>query len=390
MVSRVLVLNTGSSSVKFALTDGHKTVLRGQISGLPSAPELEARSGRSDAMHERLDGPLSADEAVLAVLGLIEERASGTTPDIVGHRVVHGGPFFEGPALVTTKVLKRITQLVPLAPLHQPAALEAIEAVERHLPGVPQMASFDTSFHRSQEHHVQLYALPEDYTRRGILRYGFHGLSYDHVASEVARLLPDLDQPRIVAAHLGSGASLCAIRGRQSVATSMGFSALDGLPMATRCGSLDPGALLFLIRQEGLDPDEVEQVLYREAGLRGMARIGTGDIREILKREEEPGPAQALAHFVHRISLGIGEMAAALNGMDVLVFTGGVGENAAQIRERVAAGLGYLGVHIDRTRNDQGRQRLEFDDSNCQVLVIPADEEAVIRRDAESILASRD
>ena len=388
-MSRILALNTGSSSVKFALAEGDDISLRGQISQLPDAPVLELREANEESRREPLTDVIDQAGAVSILLDRIDAHTRGQPLDAVGHRVVHGGPFFDGPARVTDDVLRRIRQLVPLAPLHQPSALEAIDAVARRMPGVLQTGSFDTSFHRSQEPHVQLYALPEDYTRRGILRYGFHGLSYDHVSSEVARLLPDINEPRIVAAHLGSGASLCAIRGRRSVATSMGFSALEGLPMATRCGNLDPGALLFLITQEGLDPDAIERTLYRDSGLKGLSGLDTGDIRELIQRGDEPGPARALAHFVHRIQLGIGEMAAALGGVDALVFTGGIGENAPVVRERIIDGLSFLGFECDRSRNTQGTEQISGSNSRHPVFLVKADEESIILRDAQNLLASR-
>ncbi|GGY52968.1 acetate/propionate family kinase [Parvularcula lutaonensis] len=380
-MTTILTLNTGSSSVKFALYRDHSRMLRGQIKSFPDEPVLAIGDIR-----EKVPQVRSIDNAISLILEWVGREVPGACIDAVGHRVVHGGSVFEGPALLDDGAVEQIRALSPLAPGHQPSALEGIAAAKRHLPGAVQTASFDTSFHRSQPAHVQLYALPRKILDQGVRRYGFHGLSYDYLAGAAARHLSQ-KEPRIVAAHLGSGASLCAIRGRRSVATTMGFTALDGLPMATRCGDIDPGVLLYLIDQQGWPVHELERALYRESGLKGLSGL-SGHMPELLARQDDPLVAEALDYFCHRVRIGIGEMAAALGGIDALVFAGGIGENATEIRERITIGLDFLGVSIDQERNASGQTDISADGAKATTLVIPTDEEETIRRDAAAILAT--
>lgn len=375
----ILAFNTGSSSVKFALHDGKDLALRGQINSFPHDPVLEL--GGESLPHPEVT---SIDSAMALVAQLCERHAEGTTVSAVGHRVVHGGLWADGPRVIDDTVLTRIRELTPLAPSHQPSAIAGIEAARRRWPGALQTASFDTSFHRCQPRYVQLYALPRSMAEAGILRYGFHGLSYDFLSEAVAGRLAR-DDLRVVAAHLGSGASLCAIRGRRSVATSMGFTALDGLPMATRCGNIDPGVLFHLMKEDQWTAASLERLLYSDAGLRGLSGL-SGDMVELLANEALPDVREALAHFCHRVRLGIGEMAAALGGIDVLVFAGGVGENAAVIRQRIVEGLGFLGLAIDDDLNEGHAEDISGEGCQAKTLVIRTDEEAVIRRDAATLL----
>ena len=371
-MTEILALNTGSSSVKFGLYRGEAEVLRGQIRNFPSAPVLAIGGEKRP-----VPGVTTIGDAVALIAELCREAEPRATIGAVGHRVVHGGAVFGGPAVITDEVLATIESLAPLAPSHQPSAIAGIGAAREAYPAAVQVASFDTAFHAGQEPHVTLYALPRRLAARGIRRYGFHGLAYDDVSERVSAAMGG--EPRIVAAHLGSGASLCAIRGRTSVATSMGFTALDGLPMATRCGSVDPGVLLHLLRAEGMSAAALEAMLYREAGLLGLSGR-SGHMAELLKHEDDPLTAEAIRYFCHRVRIGIGEMAAALGGIDALAFSGGIGENSPEIRERITNGLGFLGICVDPALNASGAPVISPDDAPLRVFVVNTDEEAVIRR----------
>ena len=303
----------------------------------------------------------------------------------IGHRVVHGGEAYSGPVLIDDLVLRRLEELIPLAPLHQPHNLHPIRIVREHLPDVPQVACFDTAFHRNQPEIAQTFALPREVRERGVRRYGFHGLSYDYISSVLTRHDPALAAGRVLVAHLGNGASLCALKAGASVATTMGFSALEGLPMGTRCGSLDPGVIFYMLREMQLSPEEAESVLYKKSGLLGVSGV-SNDMR-VLRAEAETNPEARLAIdlFVYRIVCEAGSLIAALGGFDGIVFTAGIGENDAATRAEVIAGLGWTGLTLDREGNRRGVARISRGTAPT-AWVIPTNEELVIARQTYSVV----
>jgi len=304
----------------------------------------------------------------------------------IGHRVVHGGMRFDAPARIDAEVLKYLGTLVPLAPLHQPHNLAPIEAIAEAAPQLPQVACFDTAFHRSQTALAENFALPRDLTDAGVRRYGFHGLSYDYIVTHLAETMPMLARSRLVIAHLGNGASLCAVADGKSVASTMGFTALDGLMMGTRTGSLDPGVLLYLMMERRMSAKDIEDLLYRKSGLLGVSGISS-DMRT-LRQSSEPEAAEAIGLFVYRIVREIGSMAAALGGVDGLVFTAGIGENDAATRSEVAAGCRWLGLAFDEERNKRGETRLHAESSRLTAWVVSTDEERMIARYTGRMLAT--
>ena len=365
----VLALNAGSSSLKCALFEGDGDALVEL-----ARTDIEAISG-------------VGHEVVRTALAWSEQAAAGRPLAAAGHRVVHGGMRFHEPVRLTAGVVSALDALTPLAPLHQPAALEAIRALTALKPGLAQAACFDTAFHWTAPEVARRLGLPRALHDEGVRRYGFHGLSYEHVVGRLAALDPALAAGRVVAAHLGSGASLCAMRGGRSVDTTMGFSPLDGLLMATRCGSLDPGALLYLEQHEGLSADEVEDLLYHRSGVLGVSGL-TGDMRALLA-SDDPAAAEAVELYVYRAAKEIAALAGALGGLDGLVFTAGVGENSAEIRARIAARLAWLGLELDEAANaGAGERRISAAGSRIAAWVVPADEERVIARQTRAALAA--
>ncbi len=384
---RVLVLNAGSSSLKFALYqasgDTPTVRVRGAVSDIGRAPRFSARSSDGTAWPEKA---LAADSGQDAALDwLLDHLAqAGDGFDAVGHRVVHGGLRFSAPVRVDAQVLAELEQLVPLAPLHQPHNLAAIREIARRHPELPQVACFDTAFHRSHGEVEQRYALPDALHQQGIRRYGFHGLSYQHIAAVLPQFDARAAAGKSVVLHLGNGASLCALEGGVSVASSMGFSALDGIPMATRCGQIDPGVLLHLMAAHAMDGAALEELLYRRSGLLGISGV-SGDMR-VLLASDAPGARIAIAHFVHRIVREIGALAATLGGLDAVVFTGGIGEHAAPVRAAVVERLGWLGARLDAPANAANAARISCEGSRIAALVIPTDEEQVIARQTRALL----
>jgi acetate kinase len=386
MADGILTLNAGSSSIKFALFDARTPVprapeLSGQVDGLGARPHLKAK----DAQGRRLDDvDLPLDEAAphRAALGFLVDwlhaHESGRRIVGVGHRVVHGGTRYAQPIRIDDEVLGVLRSLIPLAPLHQPHNLAGIEAMRATLGDIPQVACFDTAFHRSQPEVAQLFALPRRYTDEGVRRYGFHGLSYEYIADALPRHLGERAEGRIVVAHLGNGASLCAMEGRRSRATSMGFTAVDGLMMGTRTGSLDPGVLLYLMDRHGMDARALERLLYKESGLLGVSGISQ-DMRALLA-SPEPAARQAVDLFCYRLVREIGALAAVIGGLDALVFTGGIGEHAAPVRARVCRALAWLGLEFDAATNATDATVISRADSRLTALVIPTNEEWVIAR----------
>jgi acetate kinase len=385
----LLVLNAGSASIKFCTFErageSLERGLRGQVSTVDEATRLVAKRGPAVVADRVLvEGPLHHADALASLLEFLGEELAGTRIAGVGHRVVHGGTEFMVPTVVDSSTLARLDRYVPLAPLHQPHNLDAIRQVAAVLPGVPQVACFDTSFHRSVPEVAQLFALPPRFADAGVRRYGFHGLSYEYLASELPRLDPHAAGGRTVAFHLGSGASMCAMRDCRSVATTMGFTALDGLPMGTRSGSLDPGVVLFLQDELGYGTRDVERLLYQESGLLGMSGI-SGDMR-VLLASDEPAARLAIDVFVYRAGRELGSLAAALGGLDAVVFTAGVGENQPEVRARICRDANWLGVELDEDANRAQRRRISLPTSAVAAYVIPADEELMIGRHLARLL----
>ena len=388
MTGDVLVLNAGSSSIKFELfgiaDEAPVSRFTGQVEGIGAAPRFTAKDATGARVAERRwqDGGAPADHR--GALGVIIDWLGERRVAAIGHRVVHGGPDLAAPVLVDDAVMARLRALAPLAPLHQPHNLAGIAAAAERFPGVPQVACFDTAFHRAHAWEADTFALPPAFYDRGIRRYGFHGLSYEYIACSLAQTDAALAAGRVVVAHLGNGASLCAIHGGRSVDSTMGFTALDGVPMGTRSGQIDPGVLLHLLMTEGMDAAAVQTLLYGNAGLRGMSGISQ-DVRE-LEASADPRAAAALSHFCWRVRREVGALAAALGGIDALVFTAGIGENAASIRARICEGLGFLGIRIDPALNAAHARDISAPGAPTPVLVRATDEEAMIARHVLALL----
>ena len=382
----ILVVNAGSSSLKFSLfrlddSDHLDLAARGQIDGVGTRPRLRAKDAAGAQLVER-DYEPSAVGSVLEAIGLtgawLREQFHGEPLLAVGHRVVHGGADYAHPVVVDDAVFAELERLIPLAPLHQPHNLAAIRAVRTTRPELPQVACFDTAFHRSHPQLADLYALPLEYYTAGVKRYGFHGLSYEYIAAVLPQVAPDIAAGRVIVAHLGSGASLCALHSGKSVDSTMGFSPLDGIPMGTRPGALDPGVLLHLVNQRGMSGAEIETLLYKESGLLGLSGI-SNDMR-ILLQSEAPQAELAIDYFVHHTAKQIGALTAVLGGLDGIVFTAGIGEHAAAIRARILKQCAWLGVRIDSAANREGVACISTIDSDVAAWVIPTNEELMIAR----------
>jgi acetate kinase len=389
MASCILVLNAGSSSIKFAVHDAAAPFGRrahGAIEGIGAEPHLSAHGADGHTIERRWPGAgLDHHGALRELLNLAPEIVSGLQIVAVGHRVVHGGVTFTGPVRVDGKVLTALDALVPLAPLHQPHAIEAIRAAMDLAPHVAQVACFDTAFHHRQPHLARAFALPRALSDKGIRRYGFHGLSYEYIVSQLPRLDPALPGARIIVGHLGNGASLCAIDAGASMSTTMGFSAADGLVMGTRCGAIDPGVLIHLMDTEGMDARALERLIYEQSGLLGVSGIAS-DMRT-LRASPDPRAREAIDLFVYRIVREIGSLTASLGGLDALIFTGGIGEHDAATRSEVVAGCGWLGLAVDAARNGSGTERISPTGSRVSVWAVPTDEEAMIARHTADVLA---
>jgi acetate kinase len=383
MTGNIAVINAGSSSVKFAIFKASRTadiLFRGQIEGIGVAPRLTVKDAQGRMLAERTwpaDG-FNHDAATREILTTGASLVSGTPVIGIGHRVVHGGIKFGAPIRLNDDVLAELSKLVPLAPLHQPHNLAPIRTIFDVAPHMPQVACFDTAFHRSQTHIAQSFALPRRFTEAGVRRYGFHGLSYDYLVSRLRALSPELASGRVVMAHLGNGASLCAINEGRSVASTMGFTAVDGLMMGTRCGALDAGVLLYLMREHHLDADAIEDLIYRQSGLLGVSGISS-DMRA-LRASSDASAIEAIRLFVYRIIRETGSMVAALGGLDALVFSGGIGENDSATRAEVVEGCLWTGAVLDPERNMLGEGLISADTSRVPVWVIPTDEERLIAR----------
>ncbi len=384
MTASVLVINAGSSSVKFQLfvadsLNGIELRTKGQIDGIGTSPRLLTKNSEGQTL---LDQRWPANEvnsiqvALDRTIPFLWAQIGGNPPIAVGHRVVHGGPDYDVPVVVDDTVLARLETLAPLAPLHQLNSLAPIRAIRRKHPELPQIACFDTSFHNGHPEVADRYALPEQFHREGVRRYGFHGLSYEYIARSLPDVAPDIAKGRVIVAHLGSGSSMCALVAGKSVESTMGFTALDGLPMGTRPGQLDPGVVLYLLTQKRMGADAVQNFLYRECGLKGLSGI-SNDVRDLLANSS-PRAALALKYFVYRAQLSIGMLTAAMGGLDGIVFTAGIGENAPSIRGAVLSGLEWLGAVIDSESNARGGPLISASDSVIKCYVVPTNEELMI------------
>jgi acetate kinase len=394
MDSYQLILNAGSSSLKFSMfqrPDGAawQVGARGQIEGIGTSPRLTVKDDRGEKLvDEKLDASVRDGKAAIEVLGTwLRSKYQGGHIVGVGHRVVHGGPHFSGPVVLNRKNLAELKELTPLAPLHQPHNLSPIEAIFDRMPDVPQVACFDTGFHRGHAAVASLVPLPRDLCKGGVERYGFHGISYEYIASILPEVAPEIAEGRVIVAHLGSGASLCALKNRKSIDSTMSFTAMDGLCMGTRPGALDPGIVLFLFQKLGLSVKQVEDVLYQKSGLLGISGI-SNDMRDLLGRKE-PDARLAVDYFVYRAAKEIGGLTAVLGGIDGLVFTAGIGENSAEIRRRISEASDWLGIELDEEANAGKGLRISKPKSKVSVWVIPTNEELMIARHTGSLLGLR-
>jgi acetate kinase len=390
----ILVVNAGSSSVKFQLfgVDGTgvlERLIKGQLDGIGTRPRLVAQASDKSPL---IDSTYSPDKvpdvptAISVIAGWLRETQSFSLV-AVGHRVVHGGPKYDRPVVIDDVVVANLEQFISLAPLHQPNNLAPIRALLTSRPELLQVACFDTGFHRGHSAVADHFAIPARFYAEGVRRYGFHGLSYEYVAQRMREVVPDMAAGRVIVAHLGSGASMCALANGRSVESTMGFTALDGIPMGTRPGQIDPGVVLYLLTEKGMSPAAVQDLLYRECGLKGMSGI-SNDMRD-LESSSDPDAALAVDYFVYRIALNAGMLAAALGGLDAFVFTAGIGEHSATIRARVAEKLAWLGVDLDAAANGAQKSLISRPESRVALLIVPTDEELMIAQHTLALLPKR-
>jgi acetate kinase len=389
----ILVLNAGSSSIKFLLYEHRNGTLepqlRGQIEGIHTAPRFVARTARGIVAAEqswREGESLGHDGAVDYLAEFLRREATGMPLEAVGHRVVHGGPDFARPVPIDADVIASLERFIPLAPLHQPHNLGPIRMLLARRPNLPQVACFDTAFHSTNPPVAQRFAIPAELHDAGVRRYGFHGLSYEYIASVLTDYDARAASGRTVVCHLGNGSSMCAIENRTSLASTMGFTALDGLAMGTRSGAIDPGVLLYLMDERGMDARAIEKLLYQQSGLLGVSGISS-DMRKLLD-SNDPRAQLAVELYVYRIRRELGSLAAALGGLDALIFTAGIGENSAVIRERVCRDAAWLGVELDAVANRAGGPRISKTDSRVSAWVIPTNEELMIARHTQRLVAA--
>jgi len=395
MTDVILVLNAGSSSIKFAVYSyveaSGPALMSGKIVNIGQRPAFFA-FGADDVVLpqnklEQFDDTASHEDLIAWLLDWFGHSNQSYNIKCAGHRIVHGGRHFSRATLLTTSIISQLKALIPLAPLHQPHNLSAIEAVSNWAVQLPQIACFDTSYHHTQGPLAQMFALPREWYDKGILRYGFHGLSYEYIASRLPSYLGKLAEGRVIVAHLGNGASMCAMQHRQSVASSMGFTALDGLMMGQRCGSLDPGVLIHLLRHYKMSIKELEHMLYNESGLLGVSGISNN--MQVLQESSLPNAKQAIDLFCYTAAQQLSSLVSTLNGIDAIVFTAGIGENSAQIRRQICERLTWLGVTLEPSANQRHKSVISDPNSLVKVLIIPTNEELVIAQATRSLLSTK-
>jgi len=383
------VINAGSSSVKFSFYEGDRQILTGQVEGIGAHPSAIAAGPDGEKIAAPDLGrrpPAVPSEVLPAILPWARERLGDRRLAALGHRVVHGGMRYSRPARVTPELLAELEALVPLAPLHEPHNLAPIKMATSLNPELPQVACFDTAFHRTAPEVEQAFALPYTLYEEGIRRYGFHGLSYEYIASVLPERAPEIANGRVIVAHLGNGCSACAMRNRVSIATTMGFTALDGLPMGTRCGELDAGVVLHLIQQKKMSAEQLVDLLYRRSGMLGLSGISP-DFRELLT-SDDPRARFAIEVFCYRVAGNIGSLTAALGGLDGIVFTAGVGENAAPVRSAICRASAWLGLELDEAANRENKERISASGSRISAYVIKTDENLMIARHARALVGT--
>jgi acetate kinase len=382
--SVILTLNAGSSSLKFAafrlVNGGEPSLLAsGQIEGIGAAPKGAVKSASGETGELSFDRALDRIDhtaAIESILGWLREKGYDSSVAAVGHRIVHGGPDLVEPVLIDEAVIEKLKRLIPLAPLHQPHNVAGVEAAMKAFPSTPQVACFDTAFHRSQPFVADTYALPRSYYDEGVRRYGFHGLSYEYITRRLRKIAPQIAREDVVIAHLGNGASMCAVHDGRAVASTMGFTALDGLSMGTRCGQLDPGVVLYLMAEKKMRAEEISDLLWKNSGLKGMSGLSQ-DMRE-LEASDSPAARDAIAYFVSRIRRELAGLAATVDGVEAIVFTAGIGEHSWRVRESVLNGMQWMGIHFDAEANRTNAQIISGKDSPTIVFVIPTNEELMI------------
>ena len=388
----ILVVNSGSSSLKFALypvtAKQDKPLLTGIVSGIGTDAELRAElAGEPLTIQPPLDHISNYATHSWLIKALLERLLNKYTqfkPVAVGHRMVHGGSRFTKPMVVNAETMQQLKDLIPLAPLHQPHSIVALEAIAKNAPELPQVVCFDTSFHRTQSKIEQMFGIPRALTEDGVIRYGFHGLSYEYIASVLPKYLGDKADGKVLVAHLGNGTSMCAMQNRKSVSSTMGFSTLEGLIMGTRCGLLDAGVVLHLITQRGMSVEAVRKMLYFESGLLGVSGISS-DMR-VLQESDHPHAKQAVELFSHRAREEVGTLSSVMQGLDAIIFTAGIGENSAPVRQQICGPLAWLGVKLDEKANLGNETKISTEDSRVGVYVIPTNEEAMIAKSTRDFL----
>lgn len=389
----ILTINAGSSSIKFAVfsseADALDLVVKGQVEGIGTAPRFVAKDCEGALLSEGYWEPVGQGMghavAFRKIWDWLSRYAHGEQVLAVGHRFAHGGSSYRAPVVISQSVLSELERLVPLVPLHQPHNLAAVRAVAQARSDLPQVACFDTAFHQDRPLVSERFGLPRELHDAGVRRYGFHGISYEYITRRLTELDPALAEARVVIAHLGSGSSMCAVRAGRSVETTMSFSALDGLPMGTRCGTLDPGVLLYLMRSRDMDAAELEDLLYKRSGLLGISGL-SNDLR-VLEESDDPRAAEAIDYFVYRLGQNLGSLVAALGGLDALVFTAGIGENSPLIRRRVCEDAHWLDIDIDPERDESSELRISVADRAPSVWVVPTDEERMIALHTQKLIA---
>jgi acetate kinase len=392
-IATILVVNAGSSSVKFrvfAVESGQslRQIVKGDIDGIGVRPRLSATGISNETLVDQSYSAADVADVTTAMrtAGQWLRETQGLHFDVIGHRVVHGGPRYDRPTLVDKAVLSDLEWFIPLAPLHQPNNLAPIRVLMERFPDTPQVACFDTAFHRGHEKVADCYAIPGSLYDEGVRRYGFHGLSYEYIVDKLREVAPEAADGRVVIAHLGSGASMCAVSQGRSIESTMGFTALDGLPMGTRPGQLDPGVVLYLLTEKGMDAAAAQDFLYRNCGLKGLSGV-SNDVRKLLE-SPEPDAALALDHFVYRIGLHAGMLAASLGGLDTFVFTAGIGERSAVLRARIAERLAWLGAKLDPDANQAASPSISAPGSRVRLLVLPTNEELMIARHTLALMSA--